>query len=147
MFSLAPGNTFVMSSFVHSEELKLVEAEAVVMYVHVVLYISAQKTVYCEFLYIVRMYVHTYTYIASSHQKILQEFSPQIRRLLNMSSLLPHLLGRFLLTEEQHQELLLPSVTDIRKADLLPQWLPHSKTNYLEEFVQCLENDDQHQGK
>ena len=143
MFSLAPGNTFVMSSFVHSEELKLVEAEAVVMYVHVVLYISAQKTVYCEFLYI----VHTYIHVASSHQKILQEFSPQIRRLLNVSSLLPHLLGRFLLTEGQHQELLLPNVTDIRKADLLPQWLPHSKTNYLEEFVQCLENDDQHQGK
>ena len=79
------------------------------------------------------------------HKRIFQNSSPALRDYLNVETISPHLYKNDLLTEEQFDWL---TDTPIRrkKIELLEQWIPNSSENFLEKFLKCLQEEEEHLG-
>ncbi|CAI8041244.1 Ankyrin-1 [Geodia barretti] len=78
------------------------------------------------------------------HQRIFRQHHPDLRQYLNTSSILPYLSRHSLVTSDQLEELTLPVLTNTRKVDLLLSWLPRSTVDFLEKFVICLNEANDH---
>ena len=77
-------------------------------------------------------------------QRIFRKHHPDLRHYLNTSSILPYLSKHSLVTADQLEELTLPVLTNSRKVDLLLNWLPRSTVDFLEKFILCLREADDH---
>ena len=77
-------------------------------------------------------------------QRVFRKHHPDLRHYLNTSSILPYLSKHSLVTADQFEELTLPVLTNSRKVDLLLNWLPRSTVDFLEKFVLCLREADDH---
>ena len=79
------------------------------------------------------------TEVESPSVKALQQCHPELRQYLNFATLLPYLSKYGLITKEQQEELIeVPIYTTAQKADKLLSWLPRSRPDFLERFIQSL---------
>ena len=79
----------------------------------------------------------------SPSERALKECHPTIRQLLSVSAIYPYLNRHHLLTDEQEADLSLPNQTDFERADKLIRWLPKKGPDFLEKFVDSLQQSSQ----
>ena len=68
----------------------------------------------------------------------LEECNVSFINKLDVTSILPYLIARHLLTEDDKQVLMLPTRTQVEKTQYLLDVMPRKATGWFEQFIECL---------
>ena len=73
----------------------------------------------------------------STSETALKKCFPLLRKYLNCGAIVPYLVKYELITNGEHERLMLYTLTNGDRVDLIFQWLP-SKPNFMKKFLACL---------
>ena len=78
------------------------------------------------------------------HHIIFKQCAPDLHKSLNSDFILPHLLSRDLISQSEHEKLILPSLTPSDRISFIVTTLPRKGSDWWKIFIDCLNKSTAH---